>query len=125
MTKAVISIGSNVINNKEIVLQALKELTSCTLMYTMPYIDPNECDNNPQYINSIAIIETSLEFAELRSYFKQFEARYHREHGTDLVTLDIDIVIYDGIVMRRKDMLKTYFTYGFKMLSRDSIERES
>lgn len=115
MTKALISIGSNVAGKAMIVGDVLKMLSPMITKRTEPYSDPTD-DNPTQYLNVLACVETDMSWEELRAYFKELEAMNGRTHGGDEVSLDIDIVIYDGIVMRRKDMVMSYFVYGLKRL---------
>ena len=80
---------------------------------TQPY-GPNS--GTLPYINAVAIIETSLKAEEIESELKEIENDGGRDR-TDvnhLITIDIDLVMWNGIILRPHEIDRDYFARGWK-----------
>lgn len=117
MNTAVISLGSNAPDKSKIMEHAIGELGIDVVEATPPYIDPD--DNHPSmpYLNIVARIETTMAHDELNRHFKLIEQRFGRQHSMSMVTLDIDIVVFNDSILRPLDYERTYFVHGYRLLS--------
>ena len=113
---AVISLGSNTADNETKIGQAIEMLGVKVVQSSGTYDD--SVDNNPwhPYLNLIARIETELEHDALREHFKEIERQLGRDRQSNTVAIDIDIVIFDGTVMRPGDFARPYFQTGYKLM---------
>lgn len=111
MSRAFISIGSNLGNPSTHVLQAIADLGSmprstlvvCSSLY---WSAPIGDEDQPDLINAVAEIETTLDPHVLLSRMHQIEAVHGR---TRIVrngprTLDLDLLLYDELVHRDKEL---------------------
>ena len=99
--EAIISIGSNVPDKRERVEKACEEL------------------GQPDYCNAVARFSTTDDYETLRLFFKTMESDYGRVRHSDavaLIPLDIDIVMWDGAVLRQRDMGQEYMRIGLEQL---------
>jgi len=106
MSIAYIGIGSNLDDPRSQVEQAIQELdslsqTHCVLHSSLYQSEPLTLDTSPQdqpdYINAVAKLETTLEPQALLAELHQLEARHGRVRGErwGSRTLDLDILLYD------------------------------
>lgn len=123
LSQAIISIGSNVPDKKKRVENACEELKSLfpsfesSPIYTTGAV--GRCTGQPDYCNAVARLSTSDDYEALKKFFKEKESEYGRVHDgsrTTLVPLDIDIVVWNGAVMRPRDMQQEYMRIGLEML---------
>lgn len=121
MNEAIISIGSNIASKVVIIAKVIDELMPMIKRQTPGYITPDEINSSNSYLNVVAIVETDLSQDELRTYFKKIEKRFGRDHTQTLVALDIDIVCYDGVILRPVDYEQPYFRHGLKLLNSNPL----
>ncbi|MDE7472703.1 MAG: 2-amino-4-hydroxy-6-hydroxymethyldihydropteridine diphosphokinase [Muribaculaceae bacterium] len=116
---AIISLGSNSAD-KELKLNQALELLGVAIVKSSGAYD-DLIDNTPcrPYLNIVAEIETNLDHDTLRSRFKAIELKLGRDRRQDVVAIDIDIVIFDGTVMRPTDYERPYFQTGVKLMLND------
>lgn len=85
---------------------------------TGPYLsDPEKSAAGPRYTNRILILEAVGDCDYFHSLCKHYESRERSstvEEGR--VTIDIDIVVCDGEVLRPLDFASAYFRKGMTML---------
>ena len=121
--EAIISIGSNVPDKKERVAKACEELRNrfysfqISSIYTTPAV--GRCAGQPDYCNAVARFSTADDYETLRLFFKEMESDYGRVRRSDtvaLIPLDIDIVVWDGTVLRQRDMGQEYMRIGLEQL---------
>ena len=120
MNTATISLGSNSHDKADILSRAMELMHEMIVSSTPAYVDHDQTYSNP-YLNIVARIETDLEYDSLNKYFKDMETAMGRKKGSrndDPVALDIDIVIFNDIVMRPRDLNSSYFRMGFEMLAK-------
>ena len=121
LTEAVISIGSNCGDRDKNVRSGLEWLNK--LLYKSKasslYATP-DCSGGPrEYINAVVKGITTLPLSELEDKCKEYEKLHGRtDEARRLgnVTIDIDIVIFDGNVLRPKDAGRAFFTIGYSMI---------
>lgn len=119
--KAVIALGSNhgdrygnIALAAEYLASELKEF-SCSEIYETPAL--NGIDN--PYLNAVACGTTTLPYEALNSLLKNWETTHGRTSEARMrheVTIDLDVVMYDGAVIRPADAARDYFTRGYTMI---------
>jgi 2-amino-4-hydroxy-6-hydroxymethyldihydropteridine diphosphokinase len=106
MSIAYIALGSNLkqpasqIQQALIALQGLPQtkLLQNSSLYLTP---PVGYDNQPDFINAVAKLETTLEPAQLLQYILDIESGFGRERPFPNAprVLDLDLLLYDELVM--------------------------
>lgn len=123
LSQALISIGSNFPDRDDRVERACEELKGLfpvfesSSKYTTAAV--GRCAGQPDYCNAVARLSTTLSYDALKAEFKRMEAEYGRVHDGSpaaLVPLDIDIVVWNGEVLRPRDMQQEYMRIGLEML---------
>ena len=79
------------------------------------------------YENLVAELSCELPYADLLHLTKHTETRLGRTpemKESGLVPIDIDIVYYDGEVMRPQDAASAYFRQGLRALRPESEKKE-
>ncbi len=127
LSVAVLSLGSNVPDSREQVLGALAWLRErvarglrCSELYSTPALRPGK----PRYLNAVAVAETAMQLAELNAALKQHEAACGRDEAMrrqGLVPIDLDVVMWNGAVLRDKDYNQQYFQIGWKLINNSKI----
>ena len=111
--RAVVGLGSNTQGNRATNLMGGRVAEVSNFYETQPY-GPNS--GTLPYINAVAIIETSLKAEEIESELKEIENDGGRDR-TDvnhLITIDIDLVMWNGIILRPHEIDRDYFARGWK-----------
>ncbi len=109
---AYIGFGSNLQNPKLQIEKAfveLQELDSTRLLVTSSLYKtkPMGPTDQPDFINAVAKILTSLSPKELLTELQEIEARHRRQRGTQRWgprTLDLDILLYGNLQMDTKQL---------------------
>jgi len=109
----IISIGSNTNRNNNIKL-AQKQLSLYfpdirfgTEQNTLPV----GMGNPAHFTNQLAKASTSLTIEEVKNIFKQIESRAGRlseDKKNEIVKLDIDLLMYDSLVLKKSDMKRDF-----------------
>ena len=112
MNTAYIGIGSNQHNPKYHVIRGIREINHLpkidiqkkSSLYETPPLGPQ---NQPNFINAVIKITTSYQPTELLAILQSIERKHHRKRVKKWGprTLDLDILIYDDIVLD-SDILK-------------------
>ena len=112
MNTAYIGIGSNQHNPKYHVIRGIREINHLpkidiqkkSSLYETPPLGPQ---NQPNFINAVIKITTSYQPIELLAILQSIERKHHRKRVKKWGprTLDLDILIYDDIVLD-SDILK-------------------
>ena len=119
MAKYIISAGSNLPDGlhrveKAIVwLEEIGEIVSMTAIYSTP--DSNDSTAAP-YFNAIIIINYSDSSESLNRLLKSYEEKMGREHCTPQVVIDLDLLAFDGVALRPRDLVAPHFLKGLPML---------
>ena len=104
---AYIGLGSNLDEPLNQVRSALDELAALpqshclaqSSLYRSPPMGPQD---QPDYINAVALLETTLEPLALLAQLQRIEAQHHRQRGLERWgprTLDLDLLLYDDTEM--------------------------
>lgn len=120
--RAVVGLGSNTQGNRatnlmgalNMIGRRIGRVAEVSNFYeTQPY-GPNS--GTLPYINAVAIIETSLKAEEIESELKEIENDGGRDRAdvNHLITIDIDLVMWNGIILRPHEIDRDYFARGWK-----------
>jgi 2-amino-4-hydroxy-6-hydroxymethyldihydropteridine diphosphokinase len=101
MTRAYIGLGSNLDNPRDQVLDALRELAlqegiQLLAQSSLYLSEPMGPQDQPEFINAVATIETRLEPLLLLEVLQSIEKKHgrKREHHWGPRTLDLDLLLY-------------------------------
>lgn len=130
MVEAVLSVGSNTperARNVALALDRLKDmLDECEA--SSIYTTPDCCGGPTQYDNAVVRGLTSRTREDLENIAKLYElsqGRDARARSAGIVPIDIDVVVYDGEIIRPKDFSSCFFRIGYDELKKDEkIMRE-
>ena len=119
MNKATICIGSNAPDACKKVSDALEwvkaELQGSISHGPYPTEPFGHGASDAPYCNAVVTGTTCLTIESLTRLFKDYEAANGRKHGSsfpDRIAIDIDLVVWNGTVMRPADYNAPYFTEG-------------
>lgn len=124
--KAVLSLGSNVYGSRSnnlmgalnMIGRNIGRITDVSNFYeTQPY-GPNS--GNTPYLNAVAIVETPFCKDKIESQLKDIEDATGRDRMSTNhnITIDIDLVILDGQILRPCEIERDYFIRGWKEVKR-------
>lgn len=120
-SKAVLSIGSNCgtrdrnISSAVAMLQSMMEDMRISGLYETPDVG----GGSSRYMNAVAEGFTDLSIEDCTATLKKLEFSLGRDEETRKrgeVPLDIDIVIWDGKVIRPWDFRQQFFTIGYEQI---------
>lgn len=112
MTIAYIGIGSNLGDRKALVNQAvrlLRELPKTSLLKVATTIEtePIGRRDQPNFLNTVAEVETALNPRELLNHLHRIEEALGRERGEHWGprTIDLDILLYGNLILNEPDLV--------------------
>lgn len=113
-SEAILCIGSNVDNAAILIAAALSRLS------LLGEIDTSDVyPSGSGYLNCVASLRTSLPVQSLVDEAKIIEKELGRtpiDKASGIVPIDIDVVVYDGVILRPADASSIYFTTGLQTL---------
>ncbi len=122
MNIALISLASNTPDKQSQMRKAFEELRemgiiaeASSIYETAPWGNPNQ----KNYLNAVAQINTTIGYDELNDTLKKQEKAHGRtpdSKRTGEIPLDIDIVVWNGEILRPKDYNRDYFKIGLEEL---------
>ena len=68
------------------------------------------------YHNAVFELDTRLDAGSLNAALKQYEDDNGRDRSTPVIPIDLDLVVYDGEVLRPGDFRHSYFLTGYRQL---------
>lgn len=109
-----ISLGSNYGDKAANVANALDWLCGMygNVRRSSIYRTPPISGVGEDYYNAVAICDTDEDFMSANAMMKAYEETHGR--SPEAVTIDLDIVIYDGEILRTKDFMREYFKRGYE-----------
>ena len=117
---AIICLGANTPDAAEQLAQArtVLETLGTVKRQTEPYpTAPEYVTEGPAYLNQLIELETTLTYQSLHDQSKDFEGDVRRFFKAGkLVPIDIDIVIWNGKILRPADAKASYFKEGLSKL---------
>ena len=120
----VVGIGSNVIDQEYKVQQAIEALCSMfkRAKFSDAYKSPPLSGVGDHYTNAVFAGVTSMSMADVTDFLKQTEVDAGRDavsRAEGRVDIDLDLVIWDGRIVRPKDFGRIYFNIGYRQLLAD------
>lgn len=118
MNRYIISVGSNCHSARINVAKAIKYLSCVLAEYksSSVYSTPSTKNDGTFYHNAVVGGFSDLSVSAFNSLLKTYEALNGRKHGDREVSIDLDIVMVDDIVIRPNDYSKDYFIIGYREL---------
>ena len=121
MNKIVISIGSNGRCRESNVEQCLEflRLRFSEARFSTVYNTPASNGRDADYLNVVMEGTCSDDFDKTKSLLKLYETTHGRTPAcklAGLVPIDLDIVMWNGEVVRQRDLNQDYFQMGWKQL---------
>lgn len=115
---AVLSLGSNVAEADIMLNKAIARLRSVgfDIVVSEFYNTPDISGSGVIYSNAVMSGRFSHDAASLQSLCKDIENSLGRSSMTPSVAIDIDIVVFDGNVLRPQDYGRDYFTIGMNYI---------
>ncbi len=121
MNKVIISLGANTPAADAAVADAMEFLNACGTVtrHSGAFHAPAEGNPGaPSYLNNIVELSTLLDLPDLLRVTKDYETQKRiAAAATPLVAIDIDIVVFNGAVLRPEMMRANYFTEGMKAMA--------
>lgn len=120
-TDIIISLGSNSCNKQEFIKKAISEISKFLTDASVSNIYETSplSGTGGMYANAVIAGKTNLSCDSLSDIFKKMEiyaGRTPEARKNNHVPLDIDIVIYDGVIIRPADFSRGYFRKGYEEL---------
>lgn len=112
--EAVISLGSNMAEAEAMLREAIARLRliGSEIVVSQFYNTPDISGSGKVYGNAVLLGVFGLDAASLQSRCKDIESSMGRRMSSSCVVIDIDIVVFDGEVIRPVDYGREYFTIG-------------
>ena len=85
------------------------------------YNSPASNGKDPDYLNAVAEITSTLTHPELTKLLKDYErqcGRTPQSKSLGSIPIDIDIVMWNGEVLRPKDFAQYYFAKGWNEINK-------
>ena len=98
-------------------LRGIATLTKLSSVYNSPASNGKD----PDYLNAVAEIATALTHPELTKLLKDYERQCERtpqSKSLGSIPIDIDIVMWNGEVLRPKDFAQYYFAKGWNEINK-------
>lgn len=113
-----LSIGSNIPDGDMIISQVHKDIRTILINCFFSTLYKTKALNgiSPDYFNCVAYGLTSQELSDLKIIFKNLEKSYGRTQESKskgLIELDIDIVLFEGEIIKLYDYENDYFQKGY------------
>ena len=112
MSKAYVALGSNLHHPTHQVLKAFDELDAMPRTKThrkssLYRTAPVGYDNQPEFINAVVALETTLSPEELLSYLLAIENLHGRQRPFPNAprALDLDLLLYDNLQLQTADLV--------------------
>lgn len=119
--EAIFSIGSNCGDRLLLIEESINWLTSHIAITSASeiYATPDCNGGKKEYLNAVVKGTTTYPAKALEAFCKEYESASGRTPLCRLqgdVPVDIDLVIYDGQILRPKDASREYFKIGYGMI---------
>lgn len=124
MAKALISLGANTPDKKKRLDDAIVAIAQIAGIKAQTPIYETPAEGSTAtlpYANALILIETEAEYDELRATFKQWEAQAGRtpeSKAQGIIPLDVDIITWNDMVIKERDMEFNYMKKGLELLGK-------
>lgn len=125
-TSLVVGIGSNVADRENKVTRAIEALRGAFRRVNVSDVyesAPFSGQGDP-YTNAVFAGITTMSMSDVIEFLKQTEADAGRNSASSRegqVELDLDLVIWDGRIVRPKDFERLYFNVGYRQLLANGV----
>lgn len=120
MSTATLCIGATVADKEEQVAKACRFVATLGTVVADSGCFPTPPEGCPAgtepYANRVVVLRTGLEHSRLRALTKEYQDRCREASGEAGVAIDIDIVVFDDLVLRPADAASGYFRAGMAAL---------
>lgn len=120
LNTAIVCLGANTADSAErlaeaaIFLATLGTLGASSGKYPTA---PEYAGESAPYLNEVITLSTALTYSDMQRRVKEYEGGVRaRNKAVGLVNLDIDIVYWNGAVVRPKDAAAAYFRAGIEKI---------
>lgn len=125
MNSAIVCIGSNIpclreemLRRAEVFLSTIGSARAASGVYETPAETcvPGSC---PPYLNSVVALDCDLDLKELIARVKRWERESGRTEDLNsqgLIAIDIDVVGWNGKIVRPEDFSRDYFQQGYGII---------
>lgn len=120
-----IGLGSNTPDRETRVRDAIAHISTVLISPEVSslYETPAISGDGTTYTNAVIHGLTNLSSDQLVTFLKDWESL--QERTPDAVTIDLDLVIYDGRILRPVDFDRHYFNRGYcELLARGAFQTE-
>lgn len=119
--EALFCIGSNCGDREANVSSALDWLSELLtdFRHSRIYASPDCLGGMREYLNAVAVGKSDLSQDKLNTLCKKFEfsrGRDSKARERGEVPVDVDIVVYDGEVLKERDFASEFFLIGYRQL---------
>ena len=122
MNKAILCLGGNAPESEARITGSLEFLGELGHIYAASGIyvtKPEYGEITADYINDVVFLETPMNYEQLKNTVKDYESGIRAVCAAPgQVNLDVDIVVWNGDVVRPKDFAASYFRKGMAMLDK-------
>jgi 2-amino-4-hydroxy-6-hydroxymethyldihydropteridine diphosphokinase len=112
MTRVFLGLGSNVGDGREIIRRAFRKLSEILSEARLSRLwgsRPLYVENQPDFVNAVAVGETELSPLELLSAVNEIEAEFGRDRTLEIPkgprSLDIDILLYGTSIFKEFNLI--------------------
>ncbi len=123
MNNALISLAANDEKKEMTIARILKLIEECSTIICQTPVYRSEAageTQQPLYANALLQIETEECYDSLRARFKSLEREAGRTPASKesgIIPLDIDIISWNGTVLKNRDMEYDYMKTGLRLLA--------
>ncbi len=124
--RVVIGIGSNTADSRANVEAAVEwcdiffNSSVCSTIYSTHPYGAKACSVGYDYTNAVVTASTNLDFQDVNEALKAYEIQHGRDsisRVSGIVTIDLDLVIYDDWVLRPQEIAREYFAKGYREIA--------
>lgn len=121
MNTVVISLGSNSSDCQYQIDFAIRHIMSKLENVSVSSIYESEALNgvDAPYLNTVLVAESSMMLDDVTAFLKQWERLCGRTPESKLqgvIPIDLDVVVWNDIVLKKKDFSYPFFTRGYNEL---------
>ncbi len=121
MNIAVLSLGSNSLDKESQMKNAIKQMKQLfeNVVVSEIYEVPAHNGKDAPYLNSVMVVRTTMSKEKTNECLKQWEIKCGRTPESKLqgvISIDLDIVVWNGDIVRPVDYSRSYVSFGISQL---------
>ncbi len=124
MHDIIFGISSNADDRETKISEAIEEVTALIpdLKVSQSFTASSYNNIGPEYMSVVAIGQCDIDLKRLHTFVKAFEWQLGRDNNTEpqtgIITIDIDIVTFDGDILKPNDYNQPAFQNALTSLSK-------